>query len=62
MILADHKSGEVDGPLQEVSNEIELGVEIDLQTVQLTLKSSHLEALQDDIAGNEDVVAVCYVC
>jgi hypothetical protein len=58
MVSADHKSGSVDGTVQVVSHEAELGVEIDIQTVQLTLKSSHLKALDRAIANNEDVVEV----
>lgn len=58
MLNANHGSGSVDGAVQTVSNEAELGVEIDIQTIQLTLKSSHLKALDRAIAGNEDVVEV----
>lgn len=58
MVSADHKSGAIEGPVQVVSNEAELGVEIDIQTIQLTLKSSHLKALDRAIANDEDVVTV----
>jgi len=37
---------------------MELGVEIDLQTIQLTLKSSHLKALDKSIAGRPDVLEI----
>eukprot|EP01087_Luapelamoeba_hula_P004848 TRINITY_DN1482_c0_g1_i1.p1 TRINITY_DN1482_c0_g1~~TRINITY_DN1482_c0_g1_i1.p1 ORF type:complete len:4317 (-),score=602.49 TRINITY_DN1482_c0_g1_i1:51-13001(-) len=41
-----------------VGNEHELGVEIDTQTIQLTLKSSHLKALSKAIAGRPDVLEI----
>ncbi len=41
-----------------ISNELELGVEIDLQTIQLTLKSSHLKALDKSIAARPDVLQI----
>lgn len=58
MVSADHKSGALEGPVPVVSHETELGVEIDIQTIQLTLKSSHLKALDRAIANDEDVVEV----
>jgi len=47
-----------DGPIECVSDERELGVEIDAQTIQLTLKSSHLKALDKSIAGRPDVLLI----
>jgi hypothetical protein len=37
------------------ANTTSLGVEVDLQTAQLTLESSHLQALDTDIASDPDV-------
>ena len=48
----------VGAPVQAIRDDVELGIEIDLQTVQLTLKSSHLKALDNSIAGDPDVVTV----
>lgn len=44
--------------MEVVSDDQELGVEIDMQTVQLTLKSSHLKALPKSIAANPDVLLI----
>jgi hypothetical protein len=47
-----------DSTVQSISDDIELGVEIDMQTIQLTLKSSHLKALDKSIAGRPDVLQI----
>jgi hypothetical protein len=47
-----------DSPVPTISNSVELGIEIDLQTVQLTLKSSHLKALDTKVARDVDVQTI----
>jgi hypothetical protein len=56
-VVAAHS---VDGgnTIQEVDGNIEMGIEVDLQTAQMTLKSSHLQALDTAIASDPDVQMV----
>lgn len=42
----------------EISDDGELGIQVDLQTVQLTLKSAHLQALDSIIASDLDVQGI----
>ena len=41
-----------------IGDDVELGIELDFQIVQLTMKSSHLKALDAQIAGDGDVQTV----
>lgn len=47
-----------EGNIQTVHPSTELGIEIDTQLIQLTLKSSHLKALDTAIASDLDVQAI----
>ena len=46
---------DVHAEIQNINPNVELGIEVDLQTAQLTLKSSHLQALDTAIASDPDV-------
>ena len=41
-----------------IGDDVELGIELDLQIVQLTMKSSHLKALDTKIASDPDVQSI----
>ena len=48
-----------DAAIPEVAAEgAEIGVEIDVQTMQLTLRASHPQALPTDVARHEDTISV----
>ena len=55
----DERAGdEENAPVPTVDAQESMGVEIDLSLAQMTLRSSHLKALDTAIASNEDVIEV----
>ncbi len=49
--MLENKGGAADGKVQSVQDSNELGVEIDIGAIQLTLRSAHLKALDKAVAG-----------
>jgi hypothetical protein len=53
--IASTRGGWHDQSIRSINANIEMGIEVDLQTAQLTLKSNHLQALDTAIASDPDV-------
>jgi hypothetical protein len=45
----------MNGSIRSLNPNVEMGIEVDMQTAQLTLKSNHLQALDTAIASDTDV-------
>jgi hypothetical protein len=58
MMKSLKRSATIDDSVGEVDDSENLGVEIDIQLGQMTLRSKHLSALPTDVANHPDVAAI----